>query len=453
MQEGKYLRTTILALAWTALVAVFALGTPATAAAQGTATIRGTVTDASGGVLPGATVTITNSGTKDIRTAVTDDRGGYTFASLFNGTYEVKVELEGFKGYDAKNISLSPNDTRGLDVMLEVGNLTDVITVSSPLEIIQTETGAREGVLRAEQIDNLSVVSRSSLELLRIMPGVVSPSIDTPGFESVSFGGGANNTQGYTVNGVRSSNNTVQLDGSALIDIGSNSGVIVTLNNDMVQEVKIQSSNFAAEFGGGGVSISAVTKSGSSQFHGSLYDYLRDSKFQANDRSNSIAGVEKPKSKYQYPGLNVGGPIILPGFNKQRNKAFFFVGYEAQRQQVDSGSRFGVVPTLKQRAGDFSEFATSNGNNLGQPVGNVLIPAGSPNAGQPAPGNNLSAYTDAARQDARQPVSGAEPGRSGQSVQLRLQPTRADQPQRPEDAVRLQHLAEHQGLRPRRHRG
>ncbi len=147
MQEGKRLRTTILALAWTALTAVFALGTPATAAAQGTATIRGTVTDASGGVLPGATVTITNSGTKDTRTAVTDDRGGYTFASLFNGTYEVKVELEGFKGYDAKNIVLSPNDTRGLDVMLEVGSLTDVITVSTPLEIVQTETGAREGVL------------------------------------------------------------------------------------------------------------------------------------------------------------------------------------------------------------------------------------------------------------------------------------------------------------------
>ena len=152
MQEGKRLRTTSLALAWTALTAVFALGTPATAAAQGTATIRGTVTDASGGVLPGATVTITNAGTKEFRTAVTDDRGGYTFPSLFNGTYEVKVELEGFKGYDAKNIVLSPNDTRGLDVMLEVGSLTDVITVSTPLEIVQTETGAREGVLRAEQI-------------------------------------------------------------------------------------------------------------------------------------------------------------------------------------------------------------------------------------------------------------------------------------------------------------
>jgi hypothetical protein len=394
VQEGKRLRTRLLGLACAVLTTVFALGMPETAAAQGTATIRGTVTDASGGVLPGATVTITNTGTKEARTAVTDDRGGYTFPSLFNGTYELKVELEGFKGYDAKNIVLSPNDNRGLDVMLEVGSLTDVITVTSPLEIIQTETGAREGVLRAEQIQNLSVVSRSSLELLRIMPGVVAPSVDTPGFESVSFGGGANNTQGYTVNGVRSSNNTVSLDGSALIDIGSNSGVIVTLNNDMVQEVKVQSSNFAAEFAGGGVSISAVTKAGSSQFHGSLYDYIRDSKFQANDRSNSISGTPKPKSKYQYPGGNIGGPILLPGFNKERNKAFFFVGFEVQRQQVDSGSRFGVVPTLRQREGDFSEFAVNNGNNLGQPVGNVLIPPGFPNAGQPAPGNNLAPYID-----------------------------------------------------------
>jgi hypothetical protein len=377
------LRTTILALAWTALVAVFALGTPATAAAQGTATIRGTVTDASGGVLPGATVTITNANTKDLRTAVTDDRGGYTFASLFNGNYEVKVELEGFKAYDAKNIVLSPNDTRGLDVMLEVGSLTDIITVSTPVEIVQTETGAREGVLRAEQIENLSVVGRSSLELLRILPGVVAP--DNTAFESVSFGGGANNTQGYTVNGIRSSGNTVSLDGSALIDIGSNSGVIVTLNNDMVQEVKVQSSNFAAEYGAGGMNVSAVTKAGGAQFHGSIYDYNRDSKFAANDRSNSIAGIDKPKSKFNYFGGNAGGPVL-------KSKLFFFAGIEIQRQQVDPGARFGVVPTLKQRAGDFSEFATSNGQNLGQPVGPVLIPQGFPNAGQPAPGNNLAPY-------------------------------------------------------------
>ena len=178
----------------------------------------------SGGVLPGATVTITNVGTKAVATSVTDGRGGYQ-AVVFPGTYDLKVELEGFKTYEQKGIAISPSDTRGIDIKLEVGAQTETVTVTAQTEVIQTETGAREGVLTAAQIDNLSIIGRSSLELLRILPGVVAP--DSSAFESVSFGGGANNTQGYTVNGIRGSNNTVSLDGSSLIDIGSNSGVIV----------------------------------------------------------------------------------------------------------------------------------------------------------------------------------------------------------------------------------
>jgi hypothetical protein len=356
-----------------------------------TATIRGTVEDSSGGVLPGATVTLTNVGTKAVRTATTDERGGYFFSGLFPGAYDLKVELDTFKTYEQKGISLSPGDTRGVDIRLEVGAMTETVTVTAQQEVIQTETGAREGVLTASQIDNLSVVGRSSLELLRILPGVVTP--DNAAFETVTFGGGANNTQGYTVNGIRSSNNTVQLDGSALIDIGANSGVIVTLNNDMVQEVKVQSSNFAAEYGSGGMSISAVTKAGTSRFSGTVYDYIRHHKFAARDRSTAITGGEKPKSEYQYPGGNIGGPIYIPGveWNQNRDKAFFFFGLEAQRQKVDPGALFGVVPTLRQREGDFSEFLTSRGQNLNQPVGNILFPAGHPQAGQPVPGNNLAA--------------------------------------------------------------
>lgn len=373
-----------------AVMAVLATSTAAFAQATGTSTIRGTVQDSSGGVLPGATVTLTNVGTRSVSTSVTDGRGGY-LAVVFPGTFDLKVELEGFKTYEQKGIVIIPNDTRGIDVRLEVGLQTETVTVTAVTEVIQTETGAREGVLTAAQIDNLSVIGRSSLELLRILPGVVSP--DASAFESVSFGGGANNTQGYTVNGIRSSNNTVSLDGSNLIDIGSNSGVIVGLNNDMVQEVKVQSSNFAAEYGTGGMAVSAVTKAGTSEFHGTLYNYMRHYKFAANDRSNSIAGVEKPKSTFQYPGGNVGGPISLFGFNENRDKLFFFAGIEVQRQQVDRGSTFGVVPTLKQRAGDFSEFLTNNGQNLNQPVGPVLIPQGFPGAGEPAPGANLTPYT------------------------------------------------------------
>ena len=164
--------------------------------------------------------------------------------------YELKVELQGFKTYEAKNITLSPNDNRGFDVQLDVGALTEVVSVASQVEIIQTETGAREGVIRAEQIENLSLVGRSSLELLRILPGVVAPDV-TRVRERELRRRRRTTRRRYTVNGIRSSGNNVSLDGSSLIDIGSNSGLIVTLNNDMVQEVKVQSSNFAAEYGVG----------------------------------------------------------------------------------------------------------------------------------------------------------------------------------------------------------
>jgi hypothetical protein len=162
-----------------------------TALGQGstTATIRGTVQDPSGGVLPGATVTATNTGTKAISTTVSDDRGQYLFAGLFPGNYDLKVELSGFKTYEQKALSLSPNDNRGIDVRLEIGQQTETVTVTSQVEVIQTETGAREGVLTAKQIDNLSVIGRSALELLRILPGVVT---EFNQGESVSFGGGGN---------------------------------------------------------------------------------------------------------------------------------------------------------------------------------------------------------------------------------------------------------------------
>src|SRR5215203_167235 len=365
--------TGLAAVAMTLLVA----STTAFGQASNTATIRGTVEDPSGGVLPGATVTLTNTGTKAVQSTVANERGGYIFSGVFPGTYDIKVELEGFKTYEQKAVTINAQDTRGIDVKLEVGARTETVTVTAQSEVIQTETGAREGVLNASQIDNLSVVGRSSLELLRILPGVVAP--DQSAFESVSFGGGANNTQAYTVNGIRSSNNTVSLDGSALIDIGSNSGVIVTLNNDMVQEVKVQSSNFAAEYGAGGMNVSAVTKGGGSKFSGTLYDYNRNNKFAANDRSNSIAGVDKPKSKFNYVGGNLGGPIPLFGtdYNKNRDKLFFFFGLEVQRQDVDPGSRFSVVPTALQRQGIFSESLTPLASTWGRRSARCSSRAGS----------------------------------------------------------------------------
>ena len=307
-------------------------------------------------------------------------------------SYDLRCELPGFRATEQHGIVLSPNDVRAIAIRLEIAGASDIVTVrTAQADLLQTETGAREGIVTARQIDSLSIIGRSSLELLRILPGVVAP--DQNQLESVSFFGGSNNTRGYSVNGIRSSNNTVSLDGSNLVEASCNCGLMTGVNNDMVQEVKIQGSNFGAEFGSGAVSVSAVTKSGSAKVGGSLYDYIRDWHVAANDRSNSITGVEKPKSRFNYPGGNIGGPIPIPfsGYNANKDKLFFWFGLEVQRQDVDSGSRLSTTISDAARTGDLSAFLTSRGQNLNHPSV-VLIPASFPGAGTPAPGNDLAPY-------------------------------------------------------------
>ncbi len=382
-------------LAALAFSAVWALGTvPALAQTAGNATIRGIVSDAQGGTVSGASVQLINEATKDVRKTTSEKSGGYVFVGVFPGTYTLKVEMAGFKISETKQNIIRPNDARAIDVKLELGQITDTLTVVAQVEDIQTETGAREGILNAKQIDNISIISRSPLELLRIMPGVVAPEQAT--MEVVGNGNGPNATGNYAVNGVRGSNNSVSLDGSRMIDIGSNSGVIITPNTDMVQEVKVQASNYAAEFGNAGVHVSAVTKGGSADFHGTVYTYARHNKLAANDRSRTgladqtTLAAKRPETQYWYPGVNLSGPVLFPGsdFNKNKDKMFFFLAFEYQKQDYDSGANLAVVPTLLQRKGDFSEFAagspwcTSPSNQrLNQPCGGTLIPRGRPGEG------------------------------------------------------------------------
>jgi hypothetical protein len=374
------------------LVAASALGQ-----ASGNSTLRGRVTDPTGAVIGKLDVTLINESSKDERKSKTNDEGIYIFSSVPPGTYTVKVEGSGFKTAEQTGINLSPSDTRGLDITMEIGEMGETVTVMAAPEQLQTETGAKENTITAKQIDNLSIISRSSIELLRILPGVVAP--DQTSLESVGFVSGANSSNAYHVNGLRGEQNVITIDGSRMMDIGANNGSIITANPDMVQEVKVQTSNYAAEHGTSAIQISATTKPGGSGFHGSLYDYLRDYHFQANDRSNSINGVERPLSKYNYPGGNIGGPVILPWtkFNRNRDKLFFFAGFEYYYQRVDEGSSLQVVPTLAQRQGDFSELLAGTGSNLNQGT-TVNVPQGCTvngvGPGNPAPNNNLAPCAD-----------------------------------------------------------
>src|SRR5262249_12517253 len=207
--------------------------------------------------------------TKVRRKTGSNREGIYVFSWVPPGTYTVTVENSGFKTGEQTALVLSPSDIRALDITLQVGAASETVTVTATADVLQTETGAKENTITAQQINNLSIISRSSLELLRILPGVVAP--DGNDLQSVSFGGGANANSQYHVNGLRGENNTVTVDGARMMDIGSNNGTIITANPDMVQEVKVQTSNYAAEHGTSSVLINATTKGGASAFHGSLY--------------------------------------------------------------------------------------------------------------------------------------------------------------------------------------
>lgn len=375
--NGKFL---LLLLRFVMCLALLATASAAFAQTSVSATLRGTVKDPQGAVISNVSVTLTSERTKDERKITTKEDGGFVFSSLTPDTYTIKVERKDFKTYQQSNIILSPSDTRGLDITMEVGATSEVVNVTAEAPEIKTETGERSNTITAKQIDNLSIIGRSALELLRILPGVTAPNSDEAGQQSVSFNGGSNANNQYHVNGLRGEYNNVSIDGARVIDIGSNNGTIITANVDMVQEVKVQSSNYAAEHGSSGVQISATTKGGGSQFHGTVYSYFRDGVLNANDRSNSINGVKKPAESYRYPGGNIGGPVLLPWtkFNSNRDKLFFFYGLEIQRQQVDPGSRFDVVPTADERNGIFAKGSPGCANgcdfrNRIDPIGKALI--------------------------------------------------------------------------------
>ena len=352
------------------LTAVLLLFAAQSAFAQVTssATLRGVVKDPKGAVVRDAAVTLASTERGTPRQVKTNDDGTYVFTSVDPGPYTLKVEAHGFKTATS-NITLSPSETRGFDISMEVGGTNETVTVSADTtEAIKTETGERSDTITAKQLDNLSLIGRSSLELLRILPGVVAPDSTDPNQapDFTTFGGGANASANYTVNGIRGVNNNVSIDGSRVIDIGSNNGTIITANNDMVQEVTVKSSNFAAEYGSSGVQITATTKGGAKDFHGEIYDYFRPNGLQAVDRSITSVGGTKPNTHFNYPGGNVGGPVILPftKFNRNRDKLYFFVGFELQRQIRDPGAKLGTVPTQAERNGDFSHSISGRGGNV-----------------------------------------------------------------------------------------
>jgi hypothetical protein len=318
------------------------------------ASVTGSVQDASGGILPGVTVTLTSNNQRNVLTAVSDDGGRFVFPIVRPDTYSLKVTLQGFKTLERTTVVVNANDRLALGVLaLEIGDLTEEVSVTSRVTEVQSTSGERSFTLESEALKNMGSNGRMLFNLAQLAPGVLSQNF-----------GGAELTQvsNFTVNGQRPNSNNMTIDGVSNIDTGDNGGNMATTNVDAIAEFKILTNSYQAEYGRAvGGQMQVVTKSGSTQFHGSGYWYGRRSDWDANTWLNNREGIPKAETSRNDTGYTVGGPVSFPGFNESKSKLFFFWNQEYQRRNNPAGVRQTRVPTELERRGDFSQSVDSSG--------------------------------------------------------------------------------------------
>ena len=332
--------------------------------AQTTAQLTGTVQDASGAVIPGAQVTLTDESTRITRVVQTNRQGLYAFPSLVPGTYTVKVDAKSFQPKEITGIVLHAGDALSVPVFsLAVGSETATVTVEASSEMIPTENGARISVLTSRDIENLALAGRDTTELLKVLPGATTVSSgltqNAPLYSDLNasvqqsaIGNGIN------INGAVNRGGTALLsDGANIIDPGNMASSVSIVNPEMTAEVSVQASNFGADTPFGPVVVSTISKSGGSQYHGEAYFDARNSILNANDWQSNHQGIAQGPQHYYYPGGNFGGPV--PGTHKN---LFFWGGYERWLQnQGNQNVLKSYIPTPEMMAGNFT---TDNADNL-----------------------------------------------------------------------------------------
>jgi hypothetical protein len=343
-------------------------------AQTGTGFIVGSVADPSNLPVSGASVTLVQARTGASREAQSDERGDFVFASLEPGEYNLTVSASGFKKVERRNINLPAGERLPVGVItLEVGSLTETVTVTAQGATVQTASAERSGQLTSSQVGNLLMSNRKVMSMLQTLPGVVN--LDTTAqidrYFYVSVQGGRQNT------------NNVLIDGMPVNNFGNGINGIVGMSMDAVSEVKILLTNYQAEYGrNAGANIAVVSKSGTRQFHGLGSYFKRHEQFNANNFFNNQQGLPAPRYRFNTWGYNVGGPAYIPKvFNKNKDKLFFF--WSQEYWPIKSGGTGAVtVPTALERNGDFSQSVDLNGR---------VITITDPNTHLPFPGNVIPA--------------------------------------------------------------
>ncbi len=345
-----------------ALLAALSLAAPA-GAQLSAGRIVGAVTDPSKAAIPRATVVATDAATNISVTVLTSDHGDYVVTPLNPGVYRLAVTLDGFQTAIVEAVAVQVGQSTRADVQLSIGNLTESTIVTTGTPLLDSESGTLGHVVTNTQIVNLPLNGRSFYELARLTPGAV-----------LLPGGGnllrirANYISGTAVSGVRGSQTTFMLDGADVTD-HHQGGSLIQTSVDALQEFKVQQSAYTAEFSQAGGALNATTKSGADQFHGTVFDFIRDDAFDARN----FFARETEKLKRQQFGATLGGPLM-------RKRTFFFASYEGMREK--QGLVFNnTVPTAAMRAGDYS----ASSRIIHDPVTRLPFP------GNVIPANRLSA--------------------------------------------------------------
>jgi hypothetical protein len=344
-------------------VCLLALG-PSDLGAQSTnGRISGIVVDSSGAVLPGATVTATHDATGISRSATSDREGAYVFVSLPVGTYTVAAEMSGFrKAVRAGNVLVADGRLTA-NFTLAVGEMSEVVEVTVPGETVNTVSGEIARTVDREQVQNMALNGRNYMQLATLIPG--SPLLNDNALDIMTGLG-----IGTSINGSRGNASLLTVDGGFNMDSGSNNSQISNVGIDFIEEVSIKTANFSAEYGrNSGANINVVTRSGSNDFKGSLYEYHRNEGLDANNYFSNAAGVARSPLKYNDFGWTLGGAAI-------KNKLFFFGGQEWKLIRREATPTLRTLPNSAMRNGDFSGITTIIRDPLtGQPFPGNRIPA------------------------------------------------------------------------------
>lgn len=322
-----------------------------------TASLRGVVTDPAQAAVPGATVIAKEVDRNIAHPTRTDEAGRYVLAALPPGRYSLEIDATGFQKYSHSSFDLAVQQQATIDVALALGSTSTAIDVQGSVPLVDTTSAALGQLVENKYIVSIPLLRRSALDLVALAPGI-NPS------PAGGAGQDADKATNFVANGVRNATSDVLVDGMSAVNVEQNSGV-TTLHYqpsvDSVQEFKLQTNFFSAEFGNTGTAIvNIVTKSGTNDVHGSGYEFYRDASFYANNWFANRAGQAIPDSHRHVAGATIGAPVFIPKVYNGKNRTFFFLDYEGNRSATAT-TKTATFPTQLERNGDFSDTRAASG--------------------------------------------------------------------------------------------